>query len=350
MVVIIIVQVILLAISISFSAYCSAEGNSSGDLIVDIVQVRPESKFSQDKIQNQTEPNDRSADGRQQRLGSLRTSLSQRYVGSVKALDNFLAGRNSGNRVNESYIKFVYGLTQYKNQSYETDSKFKLRIDLPNTEERLRIYFDSEPPDADSIINDVRSVSSGQKINDNGSTAGVELFVDSEKEKLFKSSLSLGARFYSGVRSHVRYRIRNRETFIDNWQVFFRQDLWHVSAVGWGANNRIEFRNRISSNLTFSAISRTDIREFSGPATFGQTWNLNHLLSDQRSTHYKFGHVSENRSGPFFDRHFFNISFRKNIYEGWLFASVTPEIAYIKGEKERTEFSLSAKIELFFTD
>lgn len=283
-----------------------------------------------------------------------RNQIGSAYTSATRAVDSFISGPDFEDISDEkSYLKLELGNTFYSDGRTDDHTQLRFRAHLPNSEKRLRIFFDSDLEEDNSIERTVRSVSQGQQIREDSSTAGIELKRKSSAMKLLRPSLSLGARFNSGLRSFVRLRVRNREThFAKHWSFKVRQDLWHLGAQGWGAGNRIEIKRqkKNASKFTFFSITNTDYKHYLDEAELAQRWIVSDRKSDTFSIEYQLGHIADSSIRSGFTRHFVSTSFLKQIYENWIFISLTPEIAYRFDEEWLTEESITVKFDLFFTD
>lgn len=300
--------------------------------------------------ENEEETKEQNENSMFQGIFKRRQAIGRKYLNAAQALDNFFSGRRIENSIDDSFLKLELGSTIFDDGGTEDQSRLKIRLDLPKSEKRLRLFFDSDLAEEEGIERNARSISSGNQISDNNSTAGIEIRSKKDRSFYLKPSVSVGARFRSGVRSFVRFRVKNRDTYFGDWKFGIRQDIWHLGGQGFGATNRIEFKTNFNEDVSFASISDTDYRRDIDEWVFVQRWIVSHRQSPTFSVDYKLGHIAESTDVHHFDRHFFNFSLLKNLYDDWLFVTFTPEVAYEFDEKWEEEFSLTLKFDIFFTD
>lgn len=287
-------------------------------------------------------------------ISEQRKLVGDTYLGVVQAIDNFLSGKNLESHNSDSYLKLELGATQYRDGRTEDGTRLKVRLDLPHSEKRLRLFFDSDLDEEEGVERNIRSVSRGNRIQEDTSTAGIQIRSKDDSSFYFRPSLSLGARYNSGIRSFTRLRFRNKETYVWNWKLGIRQDFWHLGATGWGASNRIQLGKQFSEKFEFNSISDTDYKHYLDQLEFGQRWILSERKSDNFGVDYTLGHIADSSIKAGFTKHFVNVSFLKKVYRDWLYISITPELAYFFDDEEqldwRTEESITVKFDIFFTE
>ncbi len=106
---------------------------------------------------------------------SPRRRVGDTYLGVTKGIDNFLSGRKIENSIEESYLKLESIYSEFESGESVGGSQLKFKIDLPKTEDRLKIFFGSDLEEEDSLESDIRSIASGENVGDGGSIAGIEL-------------------------------------------------------------------------------------------------------------------------------------------------------------------------------
>jgi len=283
-----------------------------------------------------------------------RDQIGSAYGSMNRAVDRFISRRDFEDiSEDKSFLKLELGSTFYSDGRTEDQTQLRVRAHLPNSEKRLRVFFDSDVAEDDDLVRTVSSVAQGQQIRDDSSTAGIQLNRNEDSVKRFKPSVSVGARFDSGLRSFIRFRLRKNEAYFgEHWSYKIRQDVWHLGSQGWGAGNRLEIKrqNKEANRFTFYSISNTDHKHYLDQTEFAQRWILNDRRSDTFSVEYQLGHISDSSLRSGFTRHFVSTSFLKQIYQDWVFLTLTPEIAYDFDESWQTEESLTVRFDIFFTD
>lgn len=289
--------------------------------------------------------------GKDSKIPNPRKKVGDAYLGVTRAVDNFLSGRKIENSVDSSYLKLESIYTEFESGESVGSSQLKFKLDLPKTEDRLKLFFGSELDEEDSLENDIRSVSTGEKVGDRGSVAGIELKPSKQAfPYYFKPSVSIGARLNDGVQGLFRIRVRNKKTYFGEWQFIQRHEAWVLDGDGWRLSNRIEFKKYISDILLFTTVTDTIHKLKAHEKEYGHRWILSKRHSPTFSMDYKLGHIRSDDATEYFDKHFVNFGVSKILVSNWLFASLTPEFARIGNDDWVTEKSITLKVDMFFTE
>lgn len=281
------------------------------------------------------------------RIDRGRNALADGYTNVASALDRFLSNNRIAPETNKSFLKGEVQTTRFDNGKTEFDFRIKAKADLSRTEQRWRVFFDSDVNEDDSVESQIRSTASGDRVEPESTVAGVEF---RDEKRYYIPDVSLGARFNSGLDPYLKLRMGRIQHVRRNWDFRAKQDLWYLGNVGWGATSYFDVFRPLTDAISFLTYSQLEYRFEEERWQFGHRWILQKIYSDDYQVSMRIGHLADENSKAVFHRHFINVNFRKRLNEEWLFGNFTPEILYDFDERWRLDPSVTFKLEVYFTD
>ncbi|MBD2857892.1 hypothetical protein IB286_02655 [Spongiibacter sp. KMU-158] len=109
---------------------------------------------------------------------TMRDVWSTRWVGFAENIDHYLSGSPDepvSPEDNRSYLKLQLRQSFLKVGEQQSDVRLRAKVDLPNTEQRLKLFFSSDPDSESDVSERSSSLSSGERVRRDGSVAGLEL-------------------------------------------------------------------------------------------------------------------------------------------------------------------------------
>jgi len=282
-------------------------------------------------------------------IDKRREFLGTKYVELTQVIDNFFAGKALEREANTSHLKVVTQETWYQRSQPVHDVTLKGKLDLPGTQKRYRLFLDSNVSEGNSLEERNRSVATGERVNEETSVAGLEF---SKKKSPFqwKTSFGVGAKLNNQINTFARVRFRKNWRLNDQWNSFFRQDLWYLDGVGWGTTSRSEFTRVMGENTWFQLANEFDVRDERVAFEYIQLWQIDQRITDRYGFNYRLGFVGESSEAHLLDNRFVSFSWRWMMVEDWAFLHITPEVYFDEEENYRGEPAITFKLEMYLTD
>jgi len=230
----------------------------------------------------------------QNRFVKTRLSVGNYYISISDNLDRFLSGRHyRDDEENESRLALSTRNTWFEDGHHKADVRVKASVDLPNTENRYKLFLESDPREDDTLEGRTRPVSTGEEVESDSSVLGLELSKKNKSPDRWKKSLSLGARFRSGIKPLVRARARKYLQLNEDWHSYFRQDIWHLEGVGWGETTRWELTRPLTDTLRFQWMGELEYRDEDDPLAYANTYQIFHQMNEDLEVVYIIGLIGE---------------------------------------------------------
>lgn len=281
-------------------------------------------------------------------LDASHTVMVRNVQGVALGIDRFFGGDPPLSDQNESYVNVSFRQIIRESGDKVLKEKIKIRLDLPNTEKRLKLVFETDPDDLDSLDNKKRDADfEDVRVTKDESASGALRFIINETS-LWQVNLDTGVRTPLPLNAFARLKLRRRTPINELWLGYFRQSFYYYHQDGWGANSSYEVGRPIGEHFFFDnevEVQFTDERnlwEFSEIAALHQRYNSNTTLS------YALGILADSQPRLRTTSYFAQFIWRRDIYDKWVYVSLTPEIAFPREEDFSLTPSITAKIEFLF--
>lgn len=288
-------------------------------------------------------------------LEGQRDYLSAQVTRSATVLDSYLArDAFDSSVVNASYVRINIG--QQFSSGFDNDlgASVKLRLDVPNSKQRLRLFFDTDPDDLESINDRRRDNDRSGPDQSDESVVGIEL--RNKDSRRWKNSARIGARVGSPVSLYARVRTKRFVELSGPWRSRLIQSASYFDAdnqgdgKGWLADTQYDIYRPVGDN---------DILRVSNEAQFTDEtarWELFHgysyyqSLDPIHSLEYSLALTGNNQPNPRVDNYWLRLQWRSRLYKDWLYGKVTPELSFPRSRDFDDTWSLLLELEIFFSD
>lgn len=265
-------------------------------------------------------------------------------------IDNFFGTHESMNVENESYLRFGQELDFMEGDGVNAETTLRYRIDLPTSEERLRLIIESDPEESQGTLEEQGS---GRLANDQrdrrSSVLGLTWLEKRDKREHWNNDVSAG----------VRLRLP-----LDPFLRFTSERLWHLGESPW----QLESNNRLSwfNNDGYSARTRWDVgkplsdaqhlrfittmqwREDEDTLEFSEVAELNHRLNNRSALRYSATAIGESASNPRMTNYYLQTRYRRDVHKGVLFADVIPELHFPRESSYDPRWAMTLRLEMYF--
>lgn len=279
-----------------------------------------------------------------------RDAIGDAYQDLAVRLDHFMSRSDLVREANKSRLSLGLGNTWYSDGEQEYDIKLRTRVDLPGTEEKFKLYFESDPDENKSLAERNRSVARNNRVNRNNSVAGIEYSKPTSLSR-WKHSGSVGGSYSDGIDLLLRYRLRRYWQIAEDSTLLFRQDIWHKSSIGWGETSHVELNTELHPELWLNISADVELRDHDQPMDYANIWRLEQKISDQWRFTYKLGLLGEaDEDRHIFDDRFINTTFEYRLQREWISIYLTPEIYYPEENNYHADYSFTLTCSFLLTD
>jgi hypothetical protein len=280
-------------------------------------------------------------------LEDQRNFLSSQITTTAYALDKYIA-RDSfkSDQPNESYVRIrgqqilTSGFDEYH------DLSIRARIDIPNTEERVNIFFNSEPDDFDSISQRRRNITGTN--SEESSVAGVS-FLGRQARK-WKTDFSIGARFRLPPDPYTKFKVKRYDDLGGLWQSRFQQSVSYYHSRSWRASTEYDIYRPINGTDIIRISSEAQFFDSENYWEFYHGYSYHHPLDKKTAIELSTGLNGFSQPNPRVDNTWLRVEWRRKIYKDWLYGKISPELSFPRSRNFKDTYSLFFELELFFGD
>ena len=262
-------------------------------------------------------------------------------------LDEFFAGEEFEDADNASYLRVELEHTLNEDEP-KYDTKFKLRIDLPNTEKKLKLILESEDKKRDELDGRLhqKDIDDDSQEGDGASSTVQYQFGDQ-----WKQTTSLGLRTGSaGIEHKISYRFGRHWNLSELWSTRFQQTFTYVGDQGYSASTKQYFERRVGEHDLFRAKTvffwEEEEEHQLGAA---EVFSYFHSLDHTHGLEYRLAVVGEKEPTWRSKEHSLGLRYRRLLYRDWLFLEMVPEVAYSREENFAAELAFTTSVEILFT-
>lgn len=276
---------------------------------------------------------------------SIHEAISGSVESTANFLDDFFVSERSLVEGTKSKAILAFINTYHDQGTSEQEYQIDVRLHLPNTENRFRLFiqnsvdFDSE--NDDSVF---RSAENQEEGAGNYSAALQYIFAES---KLWQVSSRAGVTF--SIPADPFFRFRVRRLIPHQWfDTRLIQEFYWSDSEKFKEKTSAELERLLNKDyftrLRYEFLWGEKERQF----TFINGLSLYHKLKSNHVIRYDIGYKSiiENR----FDlqRVFANIHYRRNIFKKWMFFELIPEIFRDETNWNKNQFQFYFKFGFVF--
>lgn len=277
---------------------------------------------------------------------------SRRYVGSaVKkmtgSVDSYLS-RDKSVSQNDSYIRLRLGYILEEGGGTFPNNDIKLKMDLPKTEDRWKLIFETNPEDFETLENQQQDHTAAQRVyqNADGSIGAVKFILNDWR--YWKSDFDVGVKAPLPLEPFVRFNIKRQYKLSEFWSAATKHSVYYFTQEGFGEHSTLVFDRPLDDSWTFlNAINMqwhntNEVLEFSEVVTF------QHRLTERDTFLYRTGAFYQEHPVPHLQSYFVDTIYRRRLYEHWLFGEVIPSVIWSENKEFNANTTLTLRIEVIF--
>ncbi len=285
-----------------------------------------------------------------EQMEARRNWLSKHYVGMWRGLDRYFTDTVADDMENDSQLRLQLRQSFFNGGEAESDARVRVRVDLPNTEQKLKVFFSS---DEDSSVEErIREVSSGERIKRESSVSGIE-FTPDKKDRLWRRKISSGVRLRANLVPYVKFKLKREwgEEGGEGWHREFRQEFSYFDDdERWSESTQFTISTPILDHYVFRIWSEAEFKDELNVYEFAHVYTISRVYSERSALHYRFGAVGASQPVPRVNGAFYGLGWDYRLYKDWVYLGISPEVFYPRDLNWSAEPSITFRLEVFFTE
>ena len=252
--------------------------------------------------------------------------------------------------INRSYI-LLKSAAEYSHRGYfESDARVSVRIDLPHTERKWDLIFETDPEDYDSLESKQRDLTTKDATGESKDAIGGIRLYDGLMRN-WKSSYDIGVKLRFPMDPFIRADLRRVEDCFDDWVTQFRQQVFYYYSIGAGAVTGLSFYHALDED-------KSQIIRFGSSAQYlydDRQWELlfqlglSDRINNDNLLEYSTGISVDPNHSDEITNYWISFAWHQNLYKNWLYFSVIPKIDAPREYDYKINPGGQLKLEMFFS-
>ncbi|MGS2743886.1 hypothetical protein ACU6TU_09840 [Halomonas sp. LS-001] len=285
-----------------------------------------------------------------EKLEPARERVGRWVDNTSRNIDGFFGTADNVNVDNESYLRVGQELDWMEGDGVNVDLNLRFRLDLPTSEERLRLVIESDPEESQGTL---QEQGSGRLANDQrdrrSSTLGLNWLESRDKRENWSNRVGAGIRLRIPLDPYVR---------------FTSERLWQVGEGPWllESNNRLSWFNNsgysartswdmgrpIDASKHLRFITTVQWREEEDNLEYSEIAELNHRINRRSALRYSAIALGKSVSSPRITNYYLQTRYRRNLHKGVLFADLIPELHFPREHDYDPRWAMTFRLEMYF--
>ena len=283
-------------------------------------------------------------------MEAQRDWLSRHYVGMWRGLDRYFTDQSAIDMENDSELRLELRQSFLAEGEMVSDARLRVRVDLPNTEKKLKLFFSSD--EDRSVEQRVRESSSGERIRREDSVSGVEFSPDDEDRK-WRRKFSGGVRLRSNLVPYVKFKIKREwgDEEGDGWHRELRQEIEYFDDEDrWGETSEFTVTRPLGDYYIFRSWTEAEFKDLENIFEYAHVFTLTRVFSERSALHYRLGALGASQPVPRVNGVFYGLTWQYQLYEDWVFLGISPEVFYPRELNWSAEPSVTFRLEVYFAE
>lgn len=268
---------------------------------------------------------------------------------SAEWIDTFFGTETYTSEVNKTYLRIQMNGFLEDGEGLDFNSRFSLRLQLPNTEKRFRLSIASS---ADELEKDEDAthgtpdtgIESIDAVDDNLTTALEYFFLDKRRHNMkFAAGATIRNASLVGYGS-TRYRY---QVDLYRWTLRFVERLRWYSDNGWDARSELDVERPVFDHLFFRTTPALTWKEKDDGFTYSWITSLYHPLNKKAALEYQFNAYFDTEISGRLTQSNLRVNYRRQIWRKWLFMEVAPQLAWYESRDFKTVAGILVRFEIW---
>jgi hypothetical protein len=270
-----------------------------------------------------------------------------RGVGYISSgLDNWMAGddepKAKPEKKDHSYVRVRMKEDYFEGGIHESDYSIRGHLDLPHTKKRLRLFFDTDDTDNETLVNK-------KLLNSNAGGSEQVAGVSRDKTtKWYSIRHDVGVRGSLPFDPFYRFRFRTGTPLADKWRVDFEQRAWYYDSKGSGEESQLRFSRPLGNSRILSFNSDVQFQDHENLLEFGQSVGILKILGPLEALRYEVGALGGNQPESRINQYYLQTGYSRSLHEDWLIFTVTPQLAFPRLADWEPKAGLFLSLDIYF--
>lgn len=266
------------------------------------------------------------------------------------SLDHFIGSPDEEIAMeNNSYAILNIKQKFYSKSDNKTQVDLNLKVDLPYSEKKWKLFLDTNNTDFDSLVDKNREThtTDANFIENANDTVGGLLFTDLDTD--WKKKYRIGTKLNFPLNPFVKANFYHTTALNDNLTRYFEQEFFYYNEDGFGTNTNLNFYYKTKGDWVLQSNSAAQFLNDKG-----NNWELTQKISaweqltDRSTIKYSIGVSANSKPDLKVSNYWINAKWRYKLYKDWLYVKVIPEVSFREEFDYKPDYGLLLQFEMYF--
>ncbi|MBP0049933.1 hypothetical protein H9C73_14460 [Marinobacterium sp. AK62] len=282
-------------------------------------------------------------------LDQAHDSLANWVDYSARSLDGLLGTQESLRVENDSYLRITQQASWEESDDPETELNLRFKLDLPTSEERLRLLIESDPEESLGTLAEQGSDRQfSPELSNSNTTIGVDKLTSDDPRRHWNYRLGGGIKLKLPLDTYVRATGERIWALSQSpWELRSYNRLSWFKSDGYSARSHWDLSRPLTDNREFRSYSRLQWQETEDTLEFSQRFEVAQPLSNRSHLRHGVIVIGESLSSPRVEDYYLQSWYRRDIHRGRLFLDLIPELHFDRDSDFEPRWAVTLRLELF---
>ena len=280
----------------------------------------------------------------------IHDSVTRWVDNTARNIDGFFGTIDSDSVDNESYLRLSTDFDWAEFEEFDIDPGIRFKLDVPTTEERLRLIIESDPEESRGTLEEQGAERLRNDTDGLGDTvAGLSRLGSRDKREGWQTRVGAGGKLHWPVNPYLRYSAERLWQLGDSpWQLSSYNRASWFEHDGYSARSRWDVGRPLDSTRHLRFVSQLQWQEDYDQLEFSQSAQLNKVLGKRSAIRYSAVIVGGSSSNPRVNDYYLQADYRRDIHRQYLYWDIVPALHFPREADFKPRWAISLRLEMLF--
>ncbi|WP_299230841.1 hypothetical protein [uncultured Halomonas sp.] len=286
----------------------------------------------------------------EKRIGPFHATMTDWVDGTSRSIDGFFGTTDALTVDSDSYLRISQENAWKEGEAFDHDLSARFRLDLPTTEERLRLIIESEPDETRGTLGEQESALTDNQANSiEDVLVGLRHLGKGDRTREWDTELGAGIKVRLPLDPYARITTQRLWTLNDGpWKLHSDNRFSWFNKDGYSARTRWDLGRPIDEKRHLRFISNAQWREEVDTLEFSQAAELNQRINSRSVLRYSAVVLGESLSHTTIEDSYLQLRFRRDIHKGFTFLDIAPSLHFPRDVDYEHRWALTLRLEMYF--
>ena len=280
----------------------------------------------------------------------IHDSVTRWVDNTARNIDGFFGTIDSDSVENESYLRLSTDFDWAESEQFDLDPGIRFKLDVPTTEERLRLIIESDPEESRGTLEEQGAERLRNDTDGLGDTvAGLSRLGSRDKREGWQTRFGAGVKLHWPVNPYLRYSAERLWQLGDGpWQLSSYNRASWFEHDGYSVRSRWDVGRPLDNVRHLRFVSQLQWQEDYDTLEVSQSAQLNQILGKRSAIRYAAVMVGNSASRPRVNDFYLQADYRRDIHRQYLFWDIVPALHFPREADFKPRWAISLRLEMLF--